>query len=82
MQYPLENTVNFGQYCLNTREVYNNFILELISLTDSEGNAIIEAQENYHGVLTLIYKKHASFTFSYHLTRILGSEKKLTKFLK
>ena len=46
--------------------------IEINGLTDSEGNSIVKTKESNDGILTFIYNRNASFTFSYHLTRILG----------
>ena len=71
--------LKFGEDCLNANEIYSKCISELDTFT-YEGNTIIEAKENNDGVLSLIYKRHASFTFSYHLTRILGIREQFFKF--
>ena len=64
--------ISLNDKCLNAKEVYRKFISEINGLKDSEGNVIVETKKNNDNILTFIYKRNASFTFSYHLTRILG----------
>ena len=65
-----KNSLN--EKCLNAKDVYRKFISEINGLTDSQGNSIIKTKESNDSILTFIYNKNASFTFSYNLIRILG----------
>ena len=55
---------------------------EINGLVDSEGESIIKAKTNNEDILTFTYKRNASFTFSYHLTRILGIREQTYKISK
>ena len=74
-----EKKVDLNGNCLTADNVDRKFISEFNGLTDSVGNIMIKTKESDDGVLTLIYKRNASFTFSYHLTRILGIREKTDK---
>ena len=67
-----EKKISLNENCLNANDIYRNFISKINELRDYQGHSIIKANENNDGILTFTYHRNASFTFSYHLTRILG----------
>ena len=77
-----DKKISLNDKCLNAKDVYRNFMSEINGLVDSEGKSIIEAKTNNEDILTFTYKRNASFTFSYHLTRILGIREQTYKISK
>ena len=77
-----DKKISLNDKCLNAKDVYRNFMSEINGLVDSEGESIIEAKTNTEDILTFTYKRNASFTFSYHLTRILGIREQTYKISK
>ena len=77
-----DKKISLNDKCLNAKDVYRNFMSEINGLVDSEGESIIEAKTNTEDILTFTYKRNALFTFSYHLTRILGIREQTYKISK
>ena len=77
-----DKKISLNDKCLNAKDVYRNFMSEINGLVDSEGESIIKAKTNNEDILTFTYKRNASFTFSYHLTRILGIREQTYKISK
>ena len=77
-----DKKISLNDKCLNAKDVYRNFMSEINGLVDSEGESIIKAKTNNEDILTFTCKRNASFTFSYHLTRILGIREQTYKISK